>query len=46
MMFIGIGDDGARLKVLNAKEQKAYFGLWCTIPSPLIMGNDIRRLSP
>ncbi|SEO06497.1 Alpha galactosidase A [Mucilaginibacter gossypiicola] len=46
MMLVGVGDDGGRLKVMNAEEQKAHFSMWCMIASPLIMGNDIRRLSP
>ena len=45
MMLVDVGDDGGRLKVMTAEEQKAHFSMWCMIASPLIMGNDIRHLS-
>ncbi|MDB5149478.1 MAG: glycoside hydrolase family 27 protein, partial [Mucilaginibacter sp.] len=46
MMLVDVGDDGGRLKVMTAEEQNAHFSMWCMIASPLIMGNDIRHLSP
>ena len=31
---------------MSANEDRAHFSMWCMMASPLILGNDIRRMTP
>ena len=44
MMLVGVHND--KLVPLTSEEAKSHFSLWCVISSPLIIGADIRQLSP
>lgn len=46
MMLVGVGSDGGRLTVMTPTEQQAHFSLWCLLASPLIIGNDVRHMTP
>ncbi|MGI4872094.1 MAG: glycoside hydrolase family 27 protein [Janthinobacterium lividum] len=46
MLLVGVGDDGGRLAVMTPTEQQAHFSLWCLLASPLILGNDLRHMTP
>jgi alpha-galactosidase len=39
MLEVGNGD-------LTIAEQRAHFTMWCLIKSPLLLGNDLRNMSP
>ena len=39
MLEVGNGD-------LTIEENRAHFSLWCILAAPLMLGNDIRNLSP
>ena len=39
MLEVGNGD-------LTLEENRAHFSLWCILAAPLMLGNDIRNLSP
>ena len=45
MMLIGV-TDGNKLTLLTNDESKSHFSLWCIITSPLIIGADLRTISP
>ncbi|WP_375437565.1 glycoside hydrolase family 27 protein [uncultured Hymenobacter sp.] len=46
MMLVGVGTDGGRLTVMTPTEQQAHFSLWCLLASPLVIGNDLRHMTP
>lgn len=39
MLEVGVGD-------MKYNESEAHFALWCMMAAPLILGNDIRTMSP
>ncbi|QDA61627.1 glycoside hydrolase family 27 protein [Hymenobacter jejuensis] len=46
MLLVGVGSDGGRLMVMTPEEQKSHFSMWCLLASPLILGNDLRSITP
>ena len=43
--LVGVGNDGGWLEVMNNKEMKSHFSMWCMLTSPLMLGNDLRSVS-
>lgn len=40
MLEVGVGNR------LSLEQQRAHFSLWCIMASPLIAGNDVRKMTP